>query len=88
MKPILLSLDTKGRCCGRKPIFYKGGSWRSPVDAPLYHCCECSAEFWPDGHQRANFAWEEVAEGFVAKKMDYGANAKARAKHKRESLRL
>ena len=27
---ITASLDRKGRCCGRKPIEYKGGSIHSP----------------------------------------------------------
>ena len=52
-----MRLDDKGRCCGRKPIFYKGGSWRSPLGAPLHFCCECNREFGPDGNQRANWAF-------------------------------
>ena len=52
-------LDTKGRCCGRKPIFYKGGSWASPLGAPLYFCPKCNREFSPDGKQRPNWAYKQ-----------------------------
>ena len=58
-------LDEHGRCCGRKPLFYKGGSWRSPKGAPLHFCCRCHREYGPDGMQRANWAWKAVAFGFV-----------------------
>jgi hypothetical protein len=50
-------LDEKGRCCGRKPIFYKGGSWASPLEAPMYLCTRCDREFGPDGKQRDSRAW-------------------------------
>lgn len=53
----LTKLDDKGRCCGRKPLHYKGGSWRSPRGAPMFFCCECNREFGPDGQQRSNWAW-------------------------------
>lgn len=52
-----VSLDQQGRCCGRKPLFYKGGSWRSPPGSPMHFCCECHREFGPDGKQRPNWAW-------------------------------
>lgn len=52
-------LDAKGRCCGRKPIFYKGGSWRSPPGSPMYFCCECDREFGPDGRQRPNWKYKK-----------------------------
>lgn len=51
------SLDDKGRCCGRKPIFYSGGNWRSPPQAPMHFCTRCSREFGPDGQQRPNHSW-------------------------------
>jgi hypothetical protein len=54
-------MDEKGRCCGVKPIHYKGGSWRSPPGSPMYFCCRCSREY--DGvtkAQRSNFAWKLV----------------------------
>lgn len=56
-----MKLDDKGRCCGRKPIFYS--SWRSPLMAPLHFCCDCCREYGPDGQQRQNWAWKEVSPG-------------------------
>lgn len=55
-------LDERGRCCGRKPLHYKGGSWRSPLNAPLLFCCGCDREYDPvTKAQRANWAWREVS---------------------------
>jgi hypothetical protein len=56
-------LDANGRCCGRKPIFYKGGSYRSPLEAPLHFCAECCREFGPDGKHRQNWAWKKSPSG-------------------------
>ena len=47
-------LDVKGRCCGRKPIYYKGGSWRSPPGSPMYFCVRCALDYGPDGYHREN----------------------------------
>lgn len=44
----LASLDEKGRCCGRKPMHYKGGSWRSPPGAPFLWCDRCDKLFDPE----------------------------------------
>ena len=52
-------LDAKGRCCGRKPIFYKGGSFASPLGAPLHFCSRCNREYGSDGKQRANWAYKQ-----------------------------
>ena len=50
-------LDDKGRCCGRKPIQYKGGSWRSPA-FPHKFCDRCYRAFDSDTHeQMQNWAW-------------------------------
>lgn len=62
-----MNLDEKGRCCGRKPLFYKGGSWRSPRNAPMYFCCTCHREFGPKGEQRENFAWKLENGAWVAR---------------------
>lgn len=60
-----MKLDEKGRCCGRKPLFYKGGSWRSPPGSPMKVCCDCNREYDPlTGEQRANWAWILDAGGF------------------------
>lgn len=62
-----MKLDDKGRCCGHKPIFYKGGSWCSPLGSPKYFCTRCARDFGPDGEQRENFAWVKNNAGdFVA----------------------
>ena len=50
-------LDAKGRCCGRKPIYYRGGSWCSPMNCPMHFCDRCDREYGPDGVQRDNWAW-------------------------------
>lgn len=53
-----MRLDEKGRCCGCKPIHYKGGSWRSP-NHPMKFCSRCCREFDPEGgEQRENWAWK------------------------------
>jgi len=45
-----VSLDEKGRCCGRKPLHYKRPS-------PHYFCCRCDRQYGPDGQWRPNWAW-------------------------------
>lgn len=56
-------LDAKGRCCGRKPMHYKGGAWNSPR-RPMLFCCRCDREYDPETHeQRSNFAWEKNEAG-------------------------
>jgi len=57
------NLDENGRCCGRKPIHYKGGSWRSPPGSPMHFCGGCCREFGPDGAQRENWAWKRGPDG-------------------------
>jgi len=45
-------LDSKGRCCGRKPLVYK-----RPV--PRLFCVRCNREFDPTtGGQVENWAWK------------------------------
>ena len=61
----VMRLDSSGRCCGRKPLYYKGGSWRSPTGSPMYFCGKCMREFGPDGEQRENFAWKKSGGGFI-----------------------
>ena len=38
-------LDRKGRCCGRKPIEYKGGGVHSPPGAPFKFCHTCGRHY-------------------------------------------
>ena len=70
------SLDAQGRCCGRKPIFYKTHRMAKSLKDPRHFCATCSAEYTPDGQQRANFAWKSVPGGFVPANTD-GLNFKA-----------
>lgn len=50
-------IDEKGRCCGRKPIKYKGGSWRSP-EFPQRFCFSCNRAYKLDSdEQLENWAW-------------------------------
>ena len=51
-------LDDKGRCCGRKPIVYKGGGWRH-LGPAMKFCDRCCRAYHPEtGEQMPNFAWE------------------------------
>lgn len=48
------------RCCGRKPIRYKGGSWCSP--APQLFCPRCDRAYdLETGDQMENWAWKRLA---------------------------
>lgn len=63
-----MKLDEKGRCCGRKPIYYKGGSWCSHPGAPLMFCDKCNREYDPvTGEQRENWAWKLENKKFIRK---------------------
>lgn len=44
----LKRLDDKGRCCGRKPIYYKGMAWNSPLGCPKKWCDRCNTTFNPE----------------------------------------
>lgn len=37
-------LDINGRCCGRKPMVYKSGTW-TPLQRPHRFCPRCGASF-------------------------------------------
>jgi hypothetical protein len=59
-----MKLDGKGRCCGRKPIHYKGGGWQSPPGAPFKFCFRCDRAFDVEtGEQRENWAWQRNENG-------------------------
>jgi len=50
-------LDEKGRCCGRKPIQYKGGAWNSPARPQLF-CPRCDRAYHPETEEQIeNWAW-------------------------------
>lgn len=53
-------IDEKGRCCGRKPLHYKGGSWRYDGPPQLF-CTRCDRSYNPETkEQQANWAWAKV----------------------------
>ena len=57
-----MKLDAKGRCCGRKPIDYKGGP-RSP-EKPHKFCDRCYRGFDRiTGEQIENWAYHQDASG-------------------------
>jgi len=46
-----VSLDEKGRCCGRRPMVYK-------LPRHRLFCSRCDSEFDPTtGRQQSNWAW-------------------------------
>ena len=59
IRPINHRLDAKGRCCGRKPTYYKGGRGAmSPAGAPMLYCPRCHAEYdVATGVQRPSRKW-------------------------------
>lgn len=57
-----MKLDEKGRCCGRKPIDYKG-SWRGPAHK---FCARCDRAYDRiTGEQIENWAWKKQGDEFV-----------------------
>lgn len=52
-----VKLDSKGRCCGRKPIMYKR--------EPHKFCPRCDRSFHAEtGDQIENWAWKREGAGF------------------------
>lgn len=64
-----MKLNAKGRCCGKKPLFYKRGHRN---DGPYHFCPRCSREYTEAGEQRENWHWKEVAPGSFEKRRRYG----------------
>lgn len=62
-------LDAKGRCCGRKPLYYRTYRGAGTRRDPHHFCCVCDREFWPSGEQRPNWAWMECEGGFAHRKL-------------------
>lgn len=53
---VVVRLDSKGRCCGKKPVVYKRKG--------TLFCCRCDAEFdIATLEQRASWAWRECEDG-------------------------
>jgi hypothetical protein len=65
-------IDEKGRCCGRKPIVYRGGSWRSPAK-PQKFCPRCDRAYdLNTDEQIENWAWIKTEKGFEKRKRGRG----------------
>lgn len=56
---VVVRIDAKGRCCGRKPLVYR-------TTQHLF-CFRCCAQFSLGGMQQANWAWDAVPGGFWPK---------------------
>ena len=65
-----MNLDDKGRCCGKKPLDYKGGNVASPR-IPHKFCPRCDRAYDREtGKQIENWAWVQYSstnEDFVAR---------------------
>ena len=65
-RPVGHTLDEKGRCCGRKPIFYKTRSGLQTQHDPHHFCTRCCAEFDGEtGVQRTNWQWHAMGNGLL-----------------------
>lgn len=54
-----MKLDDKGRCCGRKPILYKGKY--TTAAGPQRYCPRCDRAYdIEENEQIRNWAWEQV----------------------------
>ena len=57
-------LDEKGRCCGRKPLVYKGKNTTST--GPHRYCPRCDRAYDLDvNKQIPNWAWAKVEGGWI-----------------------
>ena len=55
-----MKLDSKGRCCGRRPISYLATTHQRAEK----YCMDCCRSFAPDtGHQLENWAWTPTSTG-------------------------
>lgn len=56
-----MSLDEKGRCCGRKPLVYKS---RWTLDGPHRFCFRCDRAYdIEENVQKPNWAWRQLPSG-------------------------
>lgn len=71
-----MTLDDKGRCCGRKPLVYK----RSPStgEPPQRFCCRCDRAYNIEtGEQIDNWAWKKDGDVFTSRKALTATNEQA-----------
>lgn len=63
-----MSIDAKGRCCGRKPLHYKRGH-TTTLERPQLFCARCDASYDPETcEQLENWAWKRDANGQFEKR--------------------
>ncbi len=59
-------LDDKGRCCGRKPIVYRGRN--TTATGPHRFCTRCCAAYHlTENKQIPNWAWRQDGANWVKK---------------------
>ena len=73
MRPTVADVDLPAyktlRCCGRKPIHYKGGQ-HTTSQCPHLFCDRCCREYDPiSGEQRVNWAWTLMDGVWVRRKV-------------------
>jgi len=63
-----MKLDSKGRCCGAKPIFYKTRNGLRNAPDPHWFCPRCDRAYNINREQRENWAWINVDGEFMSRK--------------------
>lgn len=63
-----MTIDAKGRCCGRKPLHYRRGDTTS-LRRPQLFCTRCYAAYDPETREQIeNWAFaRDASGGFVRK---------------------
>lgn len=57
-----MQLDEKGRCCGRKPVTYRGRNTTS--EGPQRYCTRCDRSYdLEENEQIPNWAWKQSTDG-------------------------
>ena len=80
-----MTLDDKGRCCGRKPLVYKRDR-PDGVSGGFLFCFRCDRAYSPEGQQINNWAWRGTSSGeFVENKEAYFRGVGAVARQERDS---
>ena len=64
-----MSLDEKGRCCGRKPLTYRTAQ-TAFVTPPYHFCPRCDRSYDMDGAQIESWAWKRAGDEFVPRERD------------------
>lgn len=74
-----MAIDEKGRCCGRKPIEYRGRHTTS--EGPHRYCPRCDRAYELDApYQMNNWAWKKMPSGVFERQTNY---VRGEASHER-----